>query len=73
MTTFADPADEAAARQQQMIDNALANRKLPAPPSPVCRNGDCGEKSQPGTSYYSSECREDAERLARAEQQRRVA
>lgn len=69
----ADILDEAAEREQQMIEVALKNRKLPDPPSPVCRNGDCGEKSQPGTSYCSPECREDAERLARAERQRRVA
>lgn len=69
----ADILDEAAERERQMIEVALANRKLPDPPSPVCRYGDCGEKSQPGTSYCSPECREDAERLARAERQRRVA
>lgn len=69
----ADILDEAAERERQMIEVALKNRKLPDPPSPVCRNGDCGEKSQPGTSYCSPECREDAERLARAERQRRVA
>lgn len=69
----ADILDEAAERERQMIEVALNNRKLPDPPSPVCRNGDCGEKSQPGTSYCSPQCREDAERLARAERQRRVA
>lgn len=70
---FADPIDEAAEREQQMIEQALANRKKPEPPSPICKNGDCGEPSQPGASYCCPECREDAERLARAEQQRRVA
>lgn len=68
---FADPIDEAAEREQQLIQVALANREIPQPPSPECKN--CGEQSQPGTSYCSSECREDAERLARAERQRRVA
>ena len=61
---YADPADEASARQQQVIDVALANRIPPA--SPVCRNGDCGEPSQPGTSYFCAECREYAEKWQRA-------
>lgn len=68
-----DIADEAFKREEWERTLALKNRNLPDPPSPVCRNGDCGEKSQPGTSYRSPECREDAERLARAERQRRVA
>lgn len=67
---FADPADEAAARQQIDIDIALANRKVPEPLSAVCKNADCGEPSLPGTSYCSAECREDADKWARASQQR---
>lgn len=59
---FADPADEAAARQQLDIEIALANRKAPEPLSAVCRNADCGEPSQPGTSYCCASCREDDER-----------
>lgn len=49
---YADPADETSARQQQAMDVALANRKPPAALSAVCLNGDCGEPSQPGTSYW---------------------
>lgn len=70
---YADPVDEAAARQQQMIDNALANRKRPEPPSSICRNGDCGEPSQPGANYCSPECRKDEELHQWADKQRRVA
>lgn len=70
---FADPIDEAAAREQQLIEVALANRKAPEPPSPVCKNADCGELSHPGTSYCCAECREDSEKWQRAIQQRRVA
>jgi len=70
---FADPADEAAARQQIDIDVALANRKAPEPVSATCLNGDCGEPSQPGTSYCCPECREDDERWKRAKSQRAVA
>lgn len=70
---FADPIDEAAAREQQLIEVALANRKAPEPPSPVCKNSDCGEPSQPGTSYCCAECREDHERELWAISQRRVA
>ena len=69
---FADVADEAAARQQMDIEIALANRRMPDPVSAVCRNGDCGEPSQPGTSYCCVECREDDERWRRANQQRCV-
>lgn len=70
---FADPIDEAAAREQMMIDVALANRKVPEPASATCLNGDCGEPSQPGTSYCCAECRYDDERWKRATQQRRIA
>ena len=67
-----DIADEAFEREEWERELALRNRKKPEPPSAVFRN-ECGEKSQSGTSYCSPECREDAERRARAEQQRRVA
>lgn len=70
---FAGPIDEAAAREQQLIEVALANRKAPEPPSPVCKNADCGEPSQPGASYCCPECREDHEREMWAISQRRVA
>lgn len=63
---YADPADEASARQQQAIDVTLANRMPPAIPSPVCKNGDCGKPTQPGTSYCCPVCREDAGKWQRA-------
>lgn len=67
-----DIADEAFEREEWERELALKNRKKPEPPSAICRN-ECGEASQPGTSYCSPECREDAERRERAEKQRRVA
>ncbi len=69
--TYADPIDEATAREMQLIEIALANRTHPEPRSPICKN--CGEPSLPATSYCSSECREDDERIERAKQHRRVA
>ena len=69
---YADILDEAAAREQQLVEIALANRKMPEPVSAICRNGDCGEPSQPGTSYCCPECREDDEKWQYAEKQRRV-
>lgn len=70
---MADVADDAAVEFEQHLNAAIANRAKPVPPSPVCRNGDCGEQSLPGTSYCCSECREDAEKVARAKQQRKAA
>lgn len=69
----ADITDQAAELEELERTIALANRKKPEPPSPVCRNADCGEPSQPGTSYCCAECREDSEKWQRAIQQRRVA
>lgn len=40
-----DIADEAFEREEWERELALKNRKLPEPPSPVCRNADCGEPS----------------------------
>lgn len=71
--THADITDQAAELEELERTIALANRKKPEPPSPVCRNADCGEPSQPGTSYCCAECREDDEKWQRAIQQRRVA
>lgn len=70
---MADVADEAAQELEQHLTAAIANRAKPVPPSPVCRNGDCGEPSVGKTSYCSSECREDAEKVERAKSQRRAA
>ncbi len=70
---MADVADDAADEFEQHLNAAIANRAKPVPPSPICLNGDCGEKSLPGTSYCCSECREDAEKVARAKRQRKAA
>lgn len=68
-----DITDQAAELEELERTIALANRKKPEPPSPVCRNADCGEPSQPGTSYCCAECREDHERELWAISQRRFA
>lgn len=68
-----DIANEAFEREEWERELALKNRKKPEPPSAVCRNGDCGEPSQPGANYCCPECREDDEKWVRANQQRRVA
>lgn len=67
-----DIADEAFEREEWERELALKNRKLPEPPSPVCRNADCGEPSQPGTSYCCPECCADHQREMWAISQRRV-
>lgn len=70
---FPDPADEAAEREQQMIEIALANRARPTMTyTGHCHNGDCGEKTSKGF-FCCSECRSDYERIERARQHRRVA
>lgn len=66
---MADVADEF----EQHLTAAIANRSKPEPPSPICKNGDCGERSLPGASYCCNECREDAEKVARGKSQRRAA
>ncbi|WP_244639771.1 hypothetical protein [Pantoea agglomerans] len=68
---FPDPADEAAEREQQMIEIALANRKRPEMQfTGACYN--CEESVDKGF-FCCSECREDYERIERAKQHRRVA
>lgn len=70
---FADPIDEAAEREQQLIAVALANRPAPSMVyTGVCHNGDCGEKIAKGF-FCCPECRTDYERIERAKQHRRVA
>ena len=68
-----DVADEAFEREEWERELALKNRKLPEPPSPICKNADCGEPSQPGTSYCCPECCADHQREMWAISQRRVA
>lgn len=71
--THPDPIDEAAEREQQMIEIALANRPRPTMTfTGLCHNGDCGEKTTKGF-FCCSECREDYERIEHAKQQRKVA
>lgn len=68
----ADMLDEAAEREQQMIAVALANRKKPEMKfTGLCHNGDCGEKVEKGF-FCCFECREDFERLERAQKHRAV-
>lgn len=70
---FPDPADEAAEREQQMIEIALANRPKPSMQfTGTCQNGDCGEKVDKGF-FCCPECCEDFQRIERAKQHRRVA
>lgn len=68
---FPDPADEAAEREQQMIEIALANRARPTMQfTGACHY--CEEKVSVGC-FCSAECCEDYQRIERAKQQRRVA
>lgn len=67
---FPDAADEAAAREQQLIEVALANRPRPA----VEFTGKCHycEGSISKGHFCSDECRTDHERMVWAEKQRRL-
>lgn len=68
---FPDAADEAAAREQQLIEVALANRPRPA----VEFTGKCHycEESISKGHFCSDECRADHERMVWPASQRRVA
>lgn len=68
---FPDAADEAAAREQQMIEVALANRPLPT----MTYIGECHYCEEPIDKghFCSDECRADHERMVWAASQRRVA
>lgn len=68
---FPDAADEAAAREQQLIDVALANRPVPQ----MTYTGECHYCEEPIDKghFCSDECRADHERMVWAESQRRVA
>ncbi|HBZ17545.1 MAG TPA: hypothetical protein DEO73_17535 [Pantoea sp.] len=68
-----DEIDAASDLEILNTEIALANRPIPAPRSPVCLNADCGEPSLEGTSYCSSECREDHEKELWAQRHRKVA
>lgn len=66
----ADQLDEAAAREQQMIEVALANRPAPK----MVFTGECHWCEEPIDSghFCSAECREDHVKMIWAESQRRV-
>ncbi|MGD9423957.1 hypothetical protein ACLHDD_02010 [Pantoea sp. NSTU24] len=68
---FPDPADEAAEREQQMIEIALANR-----PHPTMQfTGACYycEEAVTAGCFCDEDCRSDYERVERAKQHRKVA
>ncbi|MBS6035862.1 MAG: hypothetical protein KIB40_22490 [Pantoea sp.] len=68
---FADPIDEAAEREQQMIEVALANRRHPEMTfTGACYN--CEESVDKGF-FCCPECCEDYQRIERAKQHRKVA
>lgn len=69
--THPDPIDEAAEREQQLIEIALANRAHPT----MQFTGACYycEEAVTAGCFCSAECREDYERVERAKQHRRVA
>ena len=69
--THPDPIDEAAEREQQMIEISLANRAH----AKMQYKGACYycEEAVPAGCFCSAECREDYERIERAKQHRRVA
>ena len=69
--SHADILDEAAEREQQLIEVALANRPKPE----VEFIGKCHwcEESIAKGSYCNADCRHDHEVYIRAQQQRRIA
>lgn len=69
--THPDPIDEAAEREQQMIEIALANRKHPERVfTGVCYY--CEEAVQAGC-FCDEDCRSDYVHIERTKQHRRVA
>ena len=69
--THPDPIDEAAEREQQLIELALANRPVPQ----MTYTGECHycEESIDKGHFCSDECRTDHERMVWAQSQRGVA
>ncbi|QII37850.1 hypothetical protein G3M83_09135 [Rouxiella badensis] len=70
---MADIIDEANQEYDQHLTAAIANRAKPVPPSPICRNGDCGEPSVGKTSYCCNECCADHQKEMWAASQRKLA
>lgn len=68
---FPDAADEAAAREQQLIEVALANRPLPQ----MTYTGECHYCEEPIDKghFCSDECRTDHERMVWAQKQKAIA
>jgi len=68
---FADPIDEAAEREQLLIDIALKNRPKPG----MTFTGKCHYCEEPISKghYCDASCREDHERVQWAQKQRSVA
>ncbi len=68
---FPDIADEAAEREQQLIEVALANRPKPQ----MVYTGECHWCEEPISKghYCDASCREDHEKFIRAQSQRSVA
>ena len=68
---FPDIADEAAEREQQLIEVALANRPKPQ----MVYTGECHWCEEPidKGNFCSGECRIDHERMVWAQKQRGVA
>jgi len=67
---FPDPADEAAEREQQMIEIALANRRH----AQMVFTGACYycEEAVTKGCFCDEDCRSDYERVERTKQHRRV-
>lgn len=69
----ADPIDDAAELEMLNTQIALANRQRPTMTfTGLCQNGDCGEKVDKGF-FCCPECKDDYERIERAQQHRKVA
>jgi len=67
---FADALDEAAKREQQMINIAIANRSKPG----MVYTGECHWRNEPidRGHFCSDECRTDHEKMMWAQKQRRL-
>jgi len=68
---FPDPVDEAAEREQQMIEIALASRAHPT----MQFTGACYycEEAVTAGCFCDEDCRSDYERIERAKQHRKIA
>lgn len=70
---MSDELDQASELEMLNTQIALANRQRPTMTfTGVCQNGDCGEKVDKGF-FCCPECKDDYERIERAQQHRKVA